>query len=202
MKQTMISLALCTCATGALAATVTPTSYDMVNGGSGGYTYHDETYNGTGNTSVDYAQLSGGTGDLTDGVIAGNNWPIDNLKYVGWRNTNPSITFNFAQSYAFNSVTVYFDDSNGSGGVMPPASIAALGQTLAIDDLASGTPYSVTMSLGGTTTDQIVLDITRKNQWIMVSEVTFDAEVAPVPVPASGLLMLAALGGLAARRRR
>lgn len=101
MKQAVFSLALCTRATGALAATVTPTSYDMANGEKGSLTYYDDSYNVTGDTGVAKASLSGGTGDLTDSVIATANWWSTTGPYVGWRLTNPEITFNFDQSYAF-----------------------------------------------------------------------------------------------------
>ncbi len=81
------------------ALQITPISYDMENGG--GSKYWDKKYNGTGNTSVNYAPLSGGVGYLTDGIIPTQNWNDVEVAdgtgpYVGWENRNPVITFNFA----------------------------------------------------------------------------------------------------------
>lgn len=64
------------------AATLNPVSYDMQNGEEytsfGGYEYFDETYNGSGDTTAPRASLTGGVGDLTDGVIGTANWkPTD-----------------------------------------------------------------------------------------------------------------------------
>ena len=59
------------------AAAVTPDSYDMLNGNTGSFQYWDQIYNGAGCVTCDNAALSGGRGDLTDGVIAANNWNID-----------------------------------------------------------------------------------------------------------------------------
>ena len=54
------------------------TSYDMNNGcGSscgGTYNYWDGNYNGSGSPTVSNSFLSGGTGALTDGVIATLPW--------------------------------------------------------------------------------------------------------------------------------
>jgi hypothetical protein len=58
------------------------------------------------------------------------------------------------------------------------------------------------MSLGALSpTDELTFDVFRDgNNWVFISEVSFDA--APVPVPASGLLLLGAVGGVAAWRRK
>ena len=71
--QTLITAALATFGAGAASAT-TLTSYSMPNGNTGSYTYWDDTYSGSGDVTVSNSALSGGTGDLTDGVIAGDNW--------------------------------------------------------------------------------------------------------------------------------
>src|SRR5438067_2130557 len=76
-----------------LLSQLTPISYDMPNGfgrASGGmYNYWDKQYTGTGSTMTDGALLTGGLGDLTDGVIAGGHWyDVENIQgtgpYVGW----------------------------------------------------------------------------------------------------------------------
>ncbi|MBL8499530.1 MAG: hypothetical protein JNL77_02930, partial [Nitrosomonas sp.] len=70
-------------------AALTPDSYNMLNGNTGSYNYWDETYSGAGCVTCDNAVLSGGRGDLTDGIIAADNWfvteaPAGNGPYVGW----------------------------------------------------------------------------------------------------------------------
>ena len=79
------------------ASFVTPTSYDMPNGYTGSYEYWDESYTGSGNTAADGDPLSGGLGDLTDGVVASDNWyvveaPLGPGPYVGWT-IDPTISF-------------------------------------------------------------------------------------------------------------
>ena len=54
-----------------------PRSYDHVNGGTGSYTYFDDSYSGKGNPAVAQSYLSGGLGELTDGVIVNGNWNVN-----------------------------------------------------------------------------------------------------------------------------
>lgn len=203
---TAIPFALCLGGV-ANAVPVTPVSYDMPNGYSGSYNYWDESYDGTGNTSANGAALSGGTGDLTDGVIATQNWnvveaPAGAGPYVGWT-INPVITFNFASALDFLSATLYFDDSNGAGGVAAPASVSVNGVNTAIADPEESQPFAVTIDLSGTTSDTLTLQIFRRSSWVFLSEVEFDAasSATAVPVPASVLLLGSALAGLGLRRR-
>lgn len=117
-------------------------------------TYHDDSYNGV-NTDVATGAnlpinangyLSGGVGQLTDGIIATQNARVYNAGepdtfpqldlYVGWRLTQmqelygaaarPTITWNFDQAYDFNSVTFHFSrsDEGHSAGVRAPSKIA------------------------------------------------------------------------------
>lgn len=203
MFRTFSALALSVCASAAMAASVNPISYDMPNGERGSYTYYDDSYTGAGSKTTPLAALTGGLGDLTDGVIASDNWNRVPGQYVGWDTVFPTITFKFDQAQAFNSITVYFDDSNGLGGVTPPARFSALGQTTTIVDQASGAPFSATIDLNGAVTDEIALSVFKgSGSWVMLSEVTFDAQTPAVPLPASGLMLVGALGALAARRRR
>ena len=136
----------------AQAAPVTPVAYAMLNGGSGSFTYHDDSYDGAGSVTTDYATLSGGVGDLTDGVIATQNWHVTPGPYVGWAQLNPVITFDFGAEVALNAVTLFFDDSNGAGGVSSPASfsfgLAGGPQTpRGISDGPSGAPSFATLFL-------------------------------------------------------
>lgn len=192
----------------ASAAAVIPLSYDMPNGNSGSYNYWDEIYTGSGCATCDGAALSGGLGDLTDGVIAANNWYVDeapngNGPYVGW-STDPTITFHFAPLTMINSITIWFDDSNGAGGVSAPASFDINSVNYAVTDPAGSAPFSFTASGLGFVGDTFTLKVNRSNSWVFVSEVAFDGRAAgAVPEPASWSLMIAGFGliGAALRRR-
>ncbi|MGV8988636.1 MAG: VPLPA-CTERM sorting domain-containing protein [Cypionkella sp.] len=195
----------------AQASVITATSYSMLNGDGqahgGSNNYWDGSYNGTGSTSTDRSALSGGTGDLTDGVIATQNWNIvENTlgtgPYVGWSNFSPTIDFFFAALTNFTSVTFHFDDSDGSGGVFQPASVNVNGAGHAVPDHPGPSPFAYTVDLTGLTTDQLTVNIFANGPWIFLSEVTFAGQIAAVPLPAGGILLLGALGGLACLRRR
>jgi hypothetical protein len=209
MKSLFAAAALTVSASAVLAVPVHPTSYTMLNGDSGSFTYRDDTYDAPGApVGTNRALLTGGKGDLTDGVIATSNWNANgqtsSTPYVGWVNYNPTITFYFDSLVDFTSVTFHFDDSNGAGGVSPPSSVRVNnnGFQQGVPDPASGAPFAFTMSLASVApTDSLQFTIFGRSSWIFVSEVTFDAPAA-VPVPAAGLMLIGALGGLAALRRR
>ena len=192
------------------ALQITPISYDMENGGGGFAKYWDKKYNGTGNTSVNYAPLSGGVGDLTDGIIPTQNWNDVEVAdgtgpYVGWENRNPVITFNFAGTVNINAVTVYVDDANGFGAVSVPQSILlSMGgsnyNSGSLTDPPTAAPTSYTFSGLNFSGSSLQLTLNRRTAWVFASEVTFDGEllgVQPVPEPTSTLSLLA-LGTLGA----
>lgn len=193
------------------AATVSPVSYSMVNGdgqaSGGSYNYWDLNYSGAGSTNVDGSPLSGGLGDLTDGVITTENWfnaenGAGTGPYVGWLSTNPVIDFFFDAVLAFNSVTFYVDDADGAGGVSTPGSITVNGTNYLVADPLGDDPFAITLDLTGLDASALNVQIFASNAWVFVSEVTFDGAPATIPLPAGGVLLLGALAGLGALRRR
>lgn len=194
----------------AQASVINVSSYNMLNGdgqaSGGSYNYWDKSYSGIGAVTTDHSALSGGKGDLTDGVIATQNWfNVENGAgtgpYVGWLSYNPTIDFFFASLVSFTSVTFHFDDSDGAGGVSQPLFVAVNGSPTAVPNNAGPAPFAFTIDLTGLTANQLTVDITRGNAWVFLSEVTFAGQIGAVPLPAGGILLLGALAGLAALRR-
>jgi hypothetical protein len=209
-KKLTLGLAMLGLASSACAVVISPNTYDMLNGNTGTYNYWDQIYTGSGNTTLDNSPLSGGKGDLTDGVIAGDNWfvteaPPGNGPYVGWT-LNPTITFHFGAAQLLNTVTLYLDDSDGAGGVSAPASIdiSLNGGPVVnypVAEPSGSTPFSVTFPLGFAS--DVAITLNRKNQWVFLSEVSFDGQgTGSVPDTGSTLSLFALGCGLAAVLRR
>lgn len=217
-RPTLTGLALVIAATAApaFAAPIVVASYAMPNGSgqaSGGtYNYWDRSYSGLGATTTDGAALSGGTGDLTDGVIASSLWyNTENVAgtgpYVGWRQgfvSDPLITFNFNPGAIINSIAIHMDNSQ-VGGVFQPPSIFVDGAAVAFNTLTPGTAGLVNITgLNLTGTSHTIQFLGQGNgAWTFISEVSF-AGTSAVPEPASWALMIGGFGlvGVALRRRR
>ncbi|RVT50910.1 PEP-CTERM sorting domain-containing protein [Rubrivivax albus] len=206
----------------AQAVQVMPTFYEMLNGygqaSGGSYNYWDGSYNGVGNPRQDGALLLGGTGDLTDGVVATQGWwLVENVEgtgpYVGWRDMDPQISFYFSDDLSFESVTVFHDDADGFGNVSTPTGFVVTvatrdesrpsrRETFFIDDPVGDAPFASTLALGpGWVGDTVFVQVLRRDGAVMLSEVAFQA--MPVPEPATWALWLAgvaATGGWARRR--
>jgi len=193
----------------AAAAPILPTSYDMLNGNTGSYNYWDQIYTGAGCVTCDNSPLSGGQGDLTDGIIATTNWfdaefPPGNGPYVGWT-LDPLITFHFAPGTTVDSLTIYVDDADGQGGVSLPSGVRINGQLFSIGDAPGAEPKAFTFG-GLNLTGDVGLELLRSTSWVFLSEVQFDSGTAtPIPEPMSLTLLgsgLAALAGKRLRRKR
>jgi hypothetical protein len=183
--------------TPAMAQTIFPTSYDMLNGNNENGAYLDRSYDGSGDPTQPNSFLSGGLGDLADGIIATQNWfdvepaPPANGPYVGWDSNqppgpNPTITFNFGCTANIEEVTIYVDDSDGEGGVNPPGSVnISMGGTslsFGVTDPAGPEPFAATFSGLGLTGTSLSLTLNHSSQWVFLSEVTFEGSCQPVSV--------------------
>jgi len=191
----------------AQAAIVSPTSYDLLNGNSGSFNYWDDSYTGSGNNQVNGASLTGGLGDLTDGVIATQNWNLvegpsgPQGPYVGWVNINPTVNFHFDSVVSIDTITVYADDSNGYGGVAAPLSITINGTNFSVADPASADPLVLTFDNLNLNTADVDITFYRRSSWVFVSEVTFE-NASAVPVPAAAWLFGSGLLGLIGMSRK
>jgi hypothetical protein len=197
------------------SAPLTVNSYDMINGNGqavgGRFNYWDGTYNGTGSTTTDNAPLSGGTGALTDGVIATERWDaVSNYAGTGqdvlWFTSvsgNPLITFNLAGTPTVSSVNLYIDDSN-YGNVGAPSSINVDG-TNYIPTLTQISPYDAELTISGLSlvgpliTVQPIASTQPLIWWIAISDVQFNGvatQVGATPLPPTAILFATGLGAM------
>lgn len=212
MRNLILALAL-GIATPAMATSLVVTRYDMVNGGGqatgGSSNYWDLAYTGTGCTSCDYAALSGGVGDLTDGVVANDIWfPVESAAgtgpYVGWWDfhaPSPVVTFYLAGNPLVDSIAIHMDNSN-FGGVLAPTSIKIDGQAHGFVAPTLGTAGWVTISGLSLTGQQHTLQFVQApNTYTFISEVSFFGTAVPEPSEWAMLGMGFALIGSLRRRR-
>lgn len=204
---------------GVQAATLTIAKYSMLNGQSGFRTYHDDTYNGSGSPAVDGSSLSGGTGDLTNGVLGTDNiFDNDFLDWVGWYNIQPQITFDLGQIYAVDGIL--FRTANGSVVFNDVGVFGSANVSFSDDGTTFGGPSNWTTSAADRTGDQsrwVTIPVTAQARyvrvqlfdgvkvgedlkpWIFISEAQITGST--VPEPATWML-LAAVVGLATKKGR
>jgi hypothetical protein len=189
----------------ALAGPISATSYSMFNGGTGSYDYRDTTYSNCPGSDCDTtgASLSGGTGKLTDGVFPTLDWITGPPEgWVGWdsaelNGANPTVTFSFGGTETIDSVTVWFDNTLGVGGVGAPGSVSINGTNYSgIPQNTSG-PQAFTVSGLDITGSSVNVQFFQNpsDVWLMIGEVSFDgSSTAPAPEPSTVTLIV--VGGL------
>jgi hypothetical protein len=201
------------------AAAVIAVSYDMPNGNGtatgGFFNYWDRDYTGNGSVAPfsaphtnDGEALSGGLGDLTDGVIATQDWffvgsAAGDGPYVGWQDIDPRITFHFASSVTIDTVTLHLADSTFSE-VEPPNNANIDGTNFTIVNPVADVPFSVSFSGLGFTGSELTLELRQSGRWIFLSEVTFDDGITAhsISTPGQVLLLGMTIVGLGVWRRR
>jgi hypothetical protein len=186
------------------AAPILPTSYAMPNGNAGTFSYFDDAYPGC--PCGPLAPLSGGLGDLTDGVIAGSHGLTTPGPYVGWYihagGTNPTIVFSFAAGAVISAMTLYVDGDGAGGGVGIPGQVKVNGADYFFSQSAGPTALVIPgLSLGGPISVQVFQ--APGYSWVMLSEVTFEGRMETVvPEPSTLALLGAGLVAVARFRRR
>jgi hypothetical protein len=172
---------VCLCSTAALADTIKVTSYDMNNGNgatqNGGFNYFDTTYNGAGDPSKNgssqvvpsngtdkESMLTGGTGKLTDGVIANQNFSISHDQYVGWKYQDPTIVFHLGSGQSVSSLSLYvassYAGSNGWLGLVGTPSAVDVLLTLGTTSLMPAYTTSVSPYQNNVYTNTDVITLT------------------------------------------
>jgi hypothetical protein len=112
-----------------IADTLPIVSYSMENGDLGFQTYFDDTYGGpgaTGNPSVAGSFLSGGLGQLTNGLFASDTDIFDD-EWIGWVNVQPTITIDLGTAKFVNAVSLHASNHSPPGndvGVLGSANLS------------------------------------------------------------------------------
>lgn len=216
MGKVNLGILLCAaflCPLMAVADGVIPVaSYSMYNGGTGEFNYWDSTYLPcpSNNCTTTGASLSGGTGQLTNGIDSTRDW---NLGYpeqwVGWdenetNGANPLVTFFFNDPVTVHSIDIWFDNTLGLGFVVAPSQILVDGVPYVPPQNTYG-PQGFTISGLNITGNSVNVQFDQgSEEWVFIGQVTFNGTSPAVPEPGTMLLfavgMLGLLGGMAKRQ--
>ena len=112
------------CAAPSMAETLPIISYSMENGNAGGQTYFDDAYGGpgaTGNPNAAGSFLSGGLGQLTNGLFASATDIFDD-QWIGWFPIQPTVTIDLGAANLINSVSFHASNNSQFGDVGAPGS--------------------------------------------------------------------------------
>ena len=216
---------------GALAtaanASIVVDNYSMQDGALLHGAYFDNDYNGNHSAS---GFLSGGKGDLTNGVLSADvsagygAW----APYVLWDGFTPVITFDLGAVYTLSAVTSYFK-YYPAAAVFMPDSIALRFSGDGVNFHASQLRLfsDVEQAPGGDNADgveqllagtevarfvELTLNNTLHNRWLALGEVVFEGSLGgvipgannvpePTGLALGGVALLALFGGLGRQRR-
>ena len=168
--------------------------------------YSDQTYNG----AVSGNWLSGGVGELTDGVkntsaaYGYSAWS----PYVLWDGYTPVITFDLGANYAVSGIQAYFNYYPSAAVYIPPSAGIRFSsdgvhygatqlRTFSGAELVPGgndavPSYNLLTAAGSGRYVEVTL--TSPNRWIALSEVEFFGSAATVPEPEIYAMLLAGIG--------
>lgn len=204
----LLSVGMLICVASTASAAVTVTSYTMQNGETGSFVYQDTTYLPcvAGECTTSLANLTGGTGSLTDGVVPPNSWNASGSTqvWVGWTSIRPSIDFNFSGSPIISKVNLYLDNTPGTGDVRLPISVDIGSFNYLVAPDASFGPRWVSFDIPDNSYSSlnIGLNADGAGRWVMLGEVSFDEAQGAVPEPGTVGIVGGGLLALTARRLR
>jgi len=174
-----------------VSSNMQPIRYDTSNGNSWPlffetpiYTYWDDSYTGSGNKTVDNDPLTGGLGDLTDGIVPTESYhayqPTNGSSsepYVGWESINPTVTFYFPSVASFKRVNIWFDDCDGLDGVYSPIGVIINGTHYSVEDPSGTGPFLASFDVSSLPpTDALSITLLRvSGGWVFASEFNFES---------------------------
>jgi hypothetical protein len=173
MRSVLVSAAFVAAAITAFSQSVQiePVAYAMSNGQCGAYCYFDNGYSGIGNAAVSGATLSGGLGQLTDGLLGGAGWN-QNLgngvaqEWVGWNSITPQITFDFGTAKCFDKLALHC--SNGSSAAIGHGGVNLFGSAT-VQTSQDGTTWSTWIAYFTSSAQKSVVG----SQWVTIDPVGF-----------------------------